>query len=33
MGIANAQRTLNLIRSIAEFHSLPENAEVSPRRV
>lgn len=28
MGVANAQRTLNLIRSITEFLSFPENSEV-----
>lgn len=28
MGVANAQRTLNHIRALAEFISRPENAEV-----
>ncbi|KAM0787134.1 hypothetical protein ACM66B_006385 [Microbotryomycetes sp. NB124-2] len=30
MGVTNAQRTLNIIRALAEFVSLPENAPVIP---
>lgn len=33
MGVANAQRTLNIIRALAEFLSLPENAEVSSHSI